>query len=65
MKPKDVRKRVEKIRQMAGDDEMAHGEEDRLWGDVLMAIANGAPKAKKLAQEALKTLDIEFYRWCA
>ncbi|WP_024427708.1 hypothetical protein [Bacillus safensis] len=60
----DVQERVEVIRQIALDDEAAHGMEDELYIDVLEAIANGADNPEKLAAEALKTQDIEFYRWC-
>jgi hypothetical protein len=61
----EVRERVEKIRAMAGDDEAAHSEEDGLHQDVLAAIADGAEFAPALAAEALKTVDIDFARWCA
>ncbi|PJI12380.1 hypothetical protein CTV96_09540 [Bacillus altitudinis] len=60
----DVQERIEVIRQIALDDEVAHGMEDELYIDVLEAIANGADNPEKLASEALKTKDIEFYRWC-
>lgn len=59
----DVQERVEVIRQIALDDETAHGMEDELYIDVLGAIANGADNPEKLAAEALKTLEIEFSRW--
>jgi hypothetical protein len=62
----DVRKRVDAIRELAGDDERAHAEEDRLWADVLTAIAERRcllPAA--VAREALKTKEIDFRRWCA
>lgn len=61
-----VKERVEKVRKMSGDDEGAHSEEDKLHVDVLQAIAFGTcddPQA--CAMESLKTLDIEFSRWCA
>ncbi|WP_303985888.1 hypothetical protein [Niallia circulans] len=62
----DVMKRVEDIRQVAEaeDDETAHGMEDELYAEVLKAIANGVDNPEKLATEALKTLEIEFSRWC-
>lgn len=50
---------------MAGDDEAAHSEEDKLHRDVLFAIALGAADPSELAAEALKTGAIEFARWCA
>lgn len=65
MTPADVRDRVEAIRQAVGDDEVAHGMEDELHFDVLTAIAGGEIDADALAKEAIKTLDIDFARWCA
>ena len=61
----EVRRRVEEIRAIAGDDEAAHSDEDSLRDLVLCAIADGAPNAAELAAEALKTGEIEFARWCA
>jgi hypothetical protein len=45
------------------DCEYLHGEEDRIWSDVLCEIAAGAPNAAELAAEAFKTKRIEFDRW--
>ena len=61
----DVRDRVEYIRSIARDDERAHAHEDRLYLEVLQAIAEGHPEASALAREALRAADIEFARWCA
>ena len=61
-----VKAHVAKIAAMAGDDEAAHGEEDRMREEVLQAIADGTcedPKA--CAAEALKSSDLNFARWCA
>ena len=60
-----AQERVRQIEAMAGDDEGAHSEEDRLRGAVLRAIADGNPDAAELARIALLTDDIEFARWCA
>lgn len=60
-----VRNRVRHIDNIRSDDEAAHAEEDTLHQDVLQAIADGAPNPAELAQEALKTGDIDFARWCA
>lgn len=65
MTVEEVRERVERIAAMAGDPEMAHGEEDSLRHDVLLAIAGGAENAADLAAEALKTTNLDFARWCA
>lgn len=61
-----VRERLKRISDCAGDDEIAHGEEDQLYADLLQAIADGScddPQA--CAAEALKTKNMEFVRWCA
>lgn len=63
MTVEDVLKRVEAIKNIAGDDECAHSAEDSLWEDVLVAIAQGAPNAQELARVALNTTDIELERW--
>jgi hypothetical protein len=47
------------------DPEMAHQLEDRLYQDVLAAIALGADNAKELAEAALKCSEIRFRRWYA
>lgn len=61
----EVKLAVQKINDMRDDDEAAHGNEDDLHRSVLRAIAEGSPVAQELAKEALKTLDIDFSRWCA
>jgi phosphate uptake regulator len=58
--------RIEAIRAMASDDEMAHGEEDSLYEDILRAIAEGTcENPQECARLALTTQDIEFHRWGA
>lgn len=61
----EVRAAVEKIRVISDDDETAHTREDALHFKVLMAIADGAPDSRELAEEAVKTAAIDFARWCA
>lgn len=62
----EVEVEVARIREMAGDDEAAHGAEDDLWENVLRAIASGETKdAAGIAAAALKTKTIDFARWCA
>jgi len=62
----DVQKRIEEIRGKASDDEVAHAMEDQLHQDVLRAIAEDKCTApRSCANAALKTLDIDFCRWCA
>lgn len=60
-----VRNRARHIDNIRSDDEAAHAEEDTLHKDVLQAIADRADNADALAEEALKTGDIDFARWCA
>jgi len=61
-----VNEAVEHIRKIAGDDEAAHSEEDGLWHDVLLAIAeNRVDDPKVIAKAALQTQHIKFARWCA
>lgn len=65
MKIQEVIDRIANIKRIRGDDERAHGAEDALHQDVLRAIAGGTKNCRRLATEALKTLDIKFARWCA
>lgn len=68
MTPKQVRARVNKIRAMAGDADIAHGEEDKLHQDVLWYIATGyltIEEARDLAYEAMRTRTIRFARHTA
>lgn len=65
MTPQDVQARVARVEAMAGDDGGAHSEEDRLYQDVLRAIAEGSPDAAALASVALRTAEVDFARWCA
>jgi hypothetical protein len=61
----EIEKRVQQIKEIADDDEMAHIKEDDLRNDVLIAISKGVPNAEELAYVVLKTGQIEFSRWCA
>jgi DNA-binding FadR family transcriptional regulator len=63
----DVRAAVAKIAAMADyNDETAHSKEDELHQRVLEAIAKGeCDDPRACAAEALKTVDIDFARWCA
>lgn len=65
MKTAEVERALTRIDAIKRDDESAHSLEDALHVKVLRAIADGSPNAKELALAALKTLDIEFCRWCA
>ncbi len=63
----DVGQRVNEIKEVSGDDEIAHSLEDALRRDVLSwaAINSVDATVRAIAAEALKTEQIEFERWCA
>jgi len=62
----EIKVRVEQIREVAHDDEHAHGLEDFLWRDVLEAISkNQVESPSTAAFLALRTREIEFARWRA
>ena len=59
-------KRIDQLREIAGDDEAAHSEEDDLRRDVLRAIADGeCDDPAAAARLVLTTSEIRFARWCA
>lgn len=65
MNREDVAARLGKIKVLAAipDEPEAHEEADRLWADVLRAIAGGTEDPAGLAAEALKVQEIRFGRW--
>ena len=65
MTPKDVRARVATIKAAMRDSETAHFLEDQLWEDALQSIAKGTEFPASLAQEALKTRQLNYERWYA
>jgi len=65
VKLEDVDKRLKRIEAISIDDESAHVEQDKLWADVLRAIAAGDDEPVPLARRALDVLKIEFCRWYA
>lgn len=60
-----VRRRVAEIASLSADDEVAHAKEDDLFADVLRAVAVGHPQSAELAGEALKSLHLDFSRYCS
>ncbi len=65
MTPQDIAKRVLAVAASAADDETAHGMEDKLHHDVLLAIAEGkCEDPAGCAATALETLPLDFDRWC-
>jgi hypothetical protein len=61
----EVEAAIVRIKGKANDPEVAHGLEDKLYLDVIVAISLGAKNPKKLAEAALKCSEIKFPRWCA
>ena len=62
---KDVRARIQKIKDKKHDYEVAHILEDELRRDVLREIAKGTRKSRALAGEVLKSRHTKFVRDCA
>ena len=58
-----VFRKVAEIALLLDDNEIAHAKEDRLYLDVLKAIANGCKNPEKLAEIALTTQNLDFTRW--
>ena len=62
----DAKTRVQAIKDIAGDDEVAHGTEDHLYQQFIEDIANGQTEdIQEIAKIILTTEDIDFARWCA
>lgn len=60
----EVTNRLTAIEEYKNEWELAHVLEDRLFKDVLVAIANDDSNAQELATEAIKSLEISFKRKC-
>jgi hypothetical protein len=61
----ECRRRVAEIEASRNDSESAHHLLDKLYVDVLKAIAAGSGVAYSLAAEALTAEEINFDRWYA
>ena len=61
----EAKQRVQAIRDAAGDDESAHGMEDQLYLDFVRHVASHEGPHRAIAEEILKTGEIDFARWCA
>lgn len=61
----EITQALDEIERSRDDDETAHVLQDRLYGRVLQAIADGARRPAALAAEALKAREIQFARWYA
>lgn len=67
MNLKEIKARIDDIREVAGDDETAHAREDELYADFIAFVAEN-PMSRGLADKAklvLSTRDLKFERWCA
>ena len=65
MNLKEAQKYVQAIRDMAGDDELAHSFEDSLYCDFAIMVAQSDSEFSEIAKEICKTMDIDFARRCA
>lgn len=63
----EIKAEVAHIKEIATDDESAHGAEDRLYREVLAHIGlhSTDAEAREMARAALFTQDIEFARRCS
>lgn len=59
-----VKRQVNRIDQCESTEE-AHAQENLLYYDVLLWIAEGRENAQALAAEAIKTKTTNLDRWCA
>lgn len=66
MNLQDIQKRVQEIKDISGDDEVAHAMEDDLYVAFVKFVSeNGSPELSEMAKEVLKTENIDFARWYA
>lgn len=66
MTKEEIVGRVEEIRKVAGDDEVAHSMEDQLYYDFVdWAAENSHPAIQEMAIELRKVRDVNFARWHA
>ena len=59
----EIRQRIADIDDSSDDGEYAHRQEDRLYRDVLQAIAGGVQNPSELAKAALESEDLTFDRF--
>jgi len=60
---KEIKERVDEIKQKVGDPEMAHGLEDKLYKDFIKLVAKeGSEPHRTMAKEVLKTSKLNFWR---
>jgi hypothetical protein len=62
----EIKGRVLAIAEFADDDERAHNMEDSLYCAFITFVSNcDDNRLANMAEEVLKTKDIDFARWCA
>ena len=65
MTKEEILQAVQKIRDIAGDDERAHSQEDALREGFIEFIVERNGELGELARLVLSTNEIDFARWCA
>ena len=58
----EIKNRIERIKDVIDDDEVAHIREDGLYFEFIESLAK---EGNERAKEILKTRDLDFGRWCA
>ncbi|MCK5016933.1 MAG: hypothetical protein KAS32_07655 [Candidatus Peribacteraceae bacterium] len=62
---KEAKNRIEHLKEIAGDDEAAHIEEDDLRDDFILYVAKRKDRIGKIAKIILTSEEVQFSRWCA
>ncbi len=61
----EIKKRIDEIKEIAGDGEVAHKLEDELYLDFIRYVAGGnGEDLEEKATFVSSTQGIEFFRWC-
>lgn len=67
MSPEEVKKLINELKidieNNVGWEEDWHAREDNIIWKVICDVANGNPKAKELAEEVKKTIELDFERF--
>ena len=62
----EAKERVANLERIKSDDEAAHSAEDTLYIDFVYHVAEkGNDELSQIAKEILKSISIDFARWCA
>lgn len=65
MTTKEILQRIQHIKDVRSDDEVAHSQKDTLYEDFISTIAKRKDGLGIKARLILTTKDIDFARWCA